>query len=53
MIEQLKMEGYIHQSKADIHWDAAKPLFCIALVTKADYMLVDEVDERPDPIMWN
>ena len=50
VIEQLKMEGYIHQKVGGYSLGMRQRLcFALVLVTKADYMLVDEVMNGLDP----
>ena len=50
VIEQLKMEGYIHQKVGGYSLGMRQRLcFALVLVTKADYMLVDEVLNGLDP----
>ena len=50
VIEQLKMEGYIHQKVGGYSLGMQQRLcFALVLVTKADYMLVDEVMNGLDP----
>ena len=49
-IEQLKMEDYIHQKVGGYSLGMRQRLcFALVLVTKADYMLVDEVMNGLDP----
>ena len=50
VVEQLKMEGYIHQKVGGYSLGMRQRLcFALVLVTKADYMLVDEVMNGLDP----
>ena len=50
VIEQLKMEDYIHQKVGGYSLGMRQRLcFALVLVTKADYMLVDEVMNGLDP----
>ena len=50
VIKQLKMEGYIHQKVGGYSLGMRQRLcFALVLVTKADYMLVDEVMNGLDP----
>ena len=50
VIEQLKMEGYIHQKVGGYALGMRQRLcFALVLVTKADYMLVDEGMNGLDP----
>ena len=50
VVEQLKMEDYIHQKVGGYSLGMRQRLcFALVLVTKADYMLVDEVMNGLDP----
>ena len=50
VVEQLKMEDYIHQKVGGCSLGMRQRLcFALVLVTKADYMLVDEVMNGLDP----
>ena len=50
VIEQLKMEDYIHHKVGEYSLGMRQRLcFALVLVTKADYMLVDEVMNGLDP----
>ena len=50
VVEQLKMEGYIYQKVGGYSLGMRQRLcFALVLVTKADYMLVDEVMNGLDP----
>ena len=50
VVEQLKMEGYIHQKVGGYSLGMRQRLcFALVLVTKADYMLVDDVMNGVDP----
>ena len=50
VVEQLKMEDYIHHKVGEYSLGMRQRLcFALVLVTKADYMLVDEVMNGLDP----